>query len=133
MKNYKRNFVYTAYIIFGTILFVLGCVEKVDEFWSGMGATLILMGVLRLLRNYRFSKNEEYRSRVEIELTDERNKFIRNKAWAWSGYLFILLAGVMTIVMKVAGQELLSQASASAVCLMLILYWISYMFLKRKY
>lgn len=133
MKNNKRNFVYMIYVILGAMLFVLGCMEFVDEFWSGMGATLLLVGALRLLRTYRFSKNEEYRNRIEIEMTDERNRFIRNKAWAWAGYLFVLINGVLTIVLKVVGQDVYSMAASYTICLMLLLYWFSYLVLRKKY
>lgn len=54
-------------------------------------------------------------------------------AWAWSGYLFILIAAVACIIFKIIGQEVLSFAASGAVCLMLLLYWISYVVLKRKY
>ena len=38
-----------------------------------------------------FSKNEAYREKIEIEEKDERNHFIRNKAWAWAGYLYVMI------------------------------------------
>lgn len=129
----KANAVYSFYILAGAVLFMAGCMEVVDGFWSGMGGTLLLMGIVRLLRAHRLNQNEAYREKVEVELLDERNKFIRNKAWAWSGYLFVILAGILTIVMKALGQELLSQAAAAAICFMIVLYWISYVILQKKY
>ncbi len=133
MKDTKRTIIYIIYVLLGALLLGLGIAEIVDEFWSGMGSTLMLIGILRLMRMYRFRKNETYRERVEIEATDERNHFIRSKAWAWAGYLFILIAAVSVIVLKVMGQELLSLAASFSVCLMLLLYWGSYMVLRKKY
>ena len=104
-----------------------------DEYWNGMGMAFAIVGAINLLRIHRLNKNESYREKRELEMSDERNHFIRNKAWAWAGYYFILIAGVCTIVFKIMGQELLSQAAAYTVCLIMILYWISYMILKRKY
>jgi uncharacterized membrane protein len=92
-----------------------------------------VVGIIQLVRFYRLKNNEAYREKMEIEVSDERNHFIRNKAWAWSGYLFILIAAVACIVFKIMGQDLLSMAASGAVCLMLILYWISFIILKRKY
>ena len=132
MKN-RRIMAYIVYILLGITLFVLGFAEVVDEFWSGMGSALMVVGVLRLVRMYRFQKDEDYREMVEIEATDERNRFIRNKAWAWAGYLFILLASCSVIILKIAGQDLLSMAASWAVCVMLVLYWGSYMVLRKKY
>ena len=132
MKN-KRIVTYVVYILIGVTLCGLGFAEVVDEFWSGMGSGLLVVGVLRLVRMYRFRKDENYREMVEIAATDERNCFIRNKAWAWAGYLFILLACSSMIILKIAGQELLSMAASWAVCIMLVLYWGSYVVLRKKY
>lgn len=98
-----------------------------------MGVALIVVGVMRLIRAYRFSKDASYREKVEIEIGDERNRYLRGKAWAWAGYLFILITAVAVIVLKVVGQELLSIAAGGAICLMLVLYWGAYLLLRKKY
>ena len=133
MKKDKRMIVSIIWVILGTVLIALAFAEKVDVFWNGAGSGLLVVGVLQLLRQYRFSKNESYREKIEIEEKDERNHFIRNKAWAWTGYLFVLIAAVLCIIFKIVGQEVLSFAASGAVCLMLLLYWISYLILRKKY
>ena len=133
MKQNKRLYVNILWLIIGSILIGLSFAGVVDEYWNGMGMGLAVVGAINLLRIYRLNKNDVYREKMELEASDERNHFIRNKAFAWAGYYFILIAAIGTIVFKIIGQELLSQAAAYAVCLMLILYWISYMILKRKY
>ena len=105
----------------------------VDEFWNGMGSALLVIGVIQLIRRYRLDRNEEYREKIEIETNDESNKFIRNKAWAWAGYLFVMIMAVASIVLRVLEQNELSIAVSGSVCLMLVLFWGSYFFLKRKY
>ena len=133
MKQNKRLYVNILWLIIGSILIGLSFAGVVDEYWNGMGMGLAVVGAINLIRYYRLNKNDVYREKIELEASDERNHFIRNKAFAWAGYYFILIAAVGTIVFKIIGQEVLSQAAAYAVCLMLILYWISYMILKRKY
>ncbi len=133
MKQNKRLYVNILWLMIGSILIGLSFAGVVDEYWNGMGMGLAVVGAINLLRIYRLNKNDVYREKMELEASDERNHFIRNKAFAWAGYYFVLIAAVCTIVFKIIGQELLSQAAAYAVCLMLILYWISYMILKRKY
>ena len=49
------------------------------------------------------------------------------------GIYHIIIAAVACIVFKIIGQEVLSFAASGSVCLMLVLYWISYVVLKRKY
>ena len=129
----KKNIYPIVLLAAGLALSGLGIAEIVDEFWSGMGSALAIVGALRLLRFYRLKKNESYREKVETAATDERNQFIRTKAWSWAGYLFILCTAVSVIVFKLLGNDLLSQASSWGVCLMLVLYWVSYLILKKKY
>ena len=134
MKQDKRVIIVNImWIVIGTVLIGLSFAGIVDSFWNGMGSGLLVVGILHLLRLHRFQKNEAYREKVEIEISDERNRFLRNKAWAWSGYLFIILASVSCIIFKIAGQELLSFVASGAVCIMMVFYWISYLVLKRKY
>lgn len=133
MKQNKKLFISILWIIIGSILIGLSFAGKVDEFWNGMGFGLAVVGAVQLLRFYRLNKNEAYREKMEIEASDERHHFIRNKAWAWSGYIFILIAAVSSILFRIFKQDLLSLAASGAVCLMLVLYWITYVILKRKY
>ena len=120
-------------IIVGAALLICSIFGLVDEFWSGMGTSLLVIGVIFLIRNIKYKTNEEYREKMDIRSNDERNKYISLKAWAWAGYLFVLLGGVGTIVFKIIGREDLMMMSSSGVCLIMVFYWISYTFLKKKY
>ena len=130
----KKDIVFgVIWLLLGLVLTVLCCLETLDEFWSGMGSALIVIGVVRLLRGYRLSRSETYREKREVAETDERFHFIRNKAWAWASYLFIIICALSTIVFKLLNQDLLHMASSGAVCLMLVLFWVSFFILKKKY
>ena len=129
----KKNIYPIVLLIAGLVLTGLGLAEIVDEFWSGMGSALLVIGVIRLLRYYRLKKNDAYREKMETAVTDERNQFIRMKAWSWAGYLFIMVTALGTIIFRIMGQDLLSQVASGAVCLMLVLYWVSFFVLKKKY
>lgn len=133
MNRDKRIIMSIIWLVIGTILIGLSFAGKVDEFWNGMGFALGIIGAIQLLKFHRLNKNEEYREKVEIAEKDERNHYIRNKAWAWAGYIFVLTTAVSVIVFKIIGQELLSMAASGAVCLMLVLYWGAYMILQKKY
>lgn len=132
MKN-KRMLVSIIYLVLGAILFGAGFMEVIDPYWSSMGSALFVVGVVQIVRFYRLKNDAAYREKVETELSDERSQFIRSKAWAWSGYLFILIAAVSTIVLKLMGQDLLSIAAGFAVCLLILLYWVCYLLLCKKY
>ena len=133
MKSDRRIIACIVYMVIGAALFVLGFLEHLDSFWSGMGGALIAVGAVRIVQYFRLRNNEAYRQQREIEAKDERNRFIANKAWAWAGYLFILIAAISTIVFKLLGQDLLSVAAGFAVCIIALLYWICYLILRKKY
>ena len=133
MKLDRRIIAYVLYIILGAVLLGFGFAEVLDSFWSGMGGALMAVGVIRIAQILRYRKDEAYREEKEIEAKDERNQFIRNKAWAWAGYLFVLIAAIATIALKLLGQDLLSRVAGFAICILMILYWICYLVLRKKY
>ena len=133
MRLCRRIIAHVLCAAVGITLLLLGMLGVLDSFWSGMGSALLVVAALRFVQMIRFRRDEAYREKVETEVSDERNRFLRDRAWAWTGYLFVLTASVCTIVLKVMGQELLSMASGYAVCLMLVIYWVSYLILRRKY
>ena len=98
-----------------------------------MGIAFLFIGTLQLLRQRRYHTNESYRERVDTAANDERNKFLANKAWAWAGYWFVLLAGSGTVIFKLMGREDLMMFCSGSVCFMMVLYWLNYLWLSRKY
>ena len=132
MKD-KRVILTFVWLILGVTLFVCGILEIVDSYWSGMGAGLLAVGILQLVRHIRYRTNTEYREAVEIRNQDERNKFLSGKAWAWAGYLYVLINGIAVIGLKLAGFEELSVWAAWNVCIVILLYWVCWMVLHKKY
>ena len=120
-------------VVLGVALIVCSRFNLVDEFWSGCGVSLTLVGALFVFRNVRYHTNKNYREEVDIKNNDERNKYLSLKAWSWAGYLFVIISAVGTIVFKLVGQEDLMMLCSGAVCLMLLLYWISYIIVRKKY
>lgn len=133
MKYEKKIYLDIFYVVLGAILLACGIFDIVDSFWSGMGGALIGVGAIRIYQYIKFRKNPEYREKMEIEANDERNKFLSGRAWAWAGYLFVMLNAVGTIAFKILENELLSQYCAYSVCIIIVLYWISFLFLRKKY
>ena len=133
MKIEKRFYLNIVYVVIGVALLACGIFEIVDSFWSGMGGALIGVGAIRIYQYIKFRKNPEYREKIEIEANDERNKFLSGRAWAWAGYIFEILNAIGTIAFKVAGNDLLSQYCSYMVCLVIVLYWVCYLFLRKNY
>lgn len=120
-------------ILAGIGLVVAACFGAVDSFWSGMGGALAAVGLISTIRNFRLNRNPEYKEKYETEINDERNRFISTKAWSWAGYLFVMITAIGTIVCKLLGREDLMMFCSGCVCLVLVLYWLSYLVLKNKY
>jgi len=133
MKIEKRVYISVFWVVIGLVLIACGIFDIVDSFWSGMGGALIGVGAIRIWQYIKYRRNPEYREKVEIERNDERNRFIGGKAWAWAGYFFVLINAVGTIAFKIMENDLLSQYCAYSVCIILLLYWAAYLFLRKKY
>lgn len=136
MKNQKamrRMFLTIFWIIVGIVLNVLCFMNTLDEFWSGFGFAAIAIGVLQLIRQIKYHTNDDYKEKVDVEVNDERNKFLSTKAWAWTGYIFILCCAAATITFRIAGYDDYSFISSMAICLMFVIYLVTYFILKRKY
>ena len=133
MKNKRRFIANIIEIAVGVVLSGCGFVGILDEFWSGMGTALVIAGALMLVRQIRYQTSSSYKEAVDVQISDERNKYLRMKAWSWAGYLFVLVAAFSTIILKVFGYDEYSLITSGAVCLMVALYWGSFWILNRKY
>ena len=133
MKYGKKIFLSMFWIILGAVLVGCELAGVLDEFWSGMGAGFIAVGALQMYRQVKYRTNEAYKEKVDVAIEDERNRFIRGKAWAWAGYLFVIIAAISSIVLRIAGRGELADMAACGTGLLVFLYWGSYMVLQKKY
>ncbi len=129
----KRWIASVVEIALGLVLTVCGIAGLVDSYWSGMGGGLLGVGVIQLVRYLRYYNNEIYKSKVDVQLNDERNQFIALRAWAWAGYLFVLTAGVGSIALQLLGKQELATMAGGSVCLLVLFHWGSRIYLRKKY
>ena len=133
MKYDRRMVLSIFWVLLGAALFICGTLEIVDSYWSGMGGGFLGVGIVQLIRHIRYRKNEEYREKVDIENKDERNRFIGGKAWAWAGYCYVMISAVGSVIAHMVGREDVRLFASFSVCLILVLYWVCWLFLRRKY
>ena len=100
MKNCKRWIANVVEILVGLALLIGNFTGLVDEYWSGMGTALIVVGGIFLIRNIRYRTNETYRDAVDVAVNDERNKYSARKAWSWAGYLFVMISAFASFLMS---------------------------------
>lgn len=132
--NNKRLALTVFWIVLGAVLVVLTVTEVLDSsIYSGMGGALMAVGTLQLIRTVKYRKDSEYREKVDTELGDERNRFLRMKSWSWAGYFTILIEGIGAIIAMVLGERTVQLVLSYSVCLVLVIYWIAYVILSKKY
>lgn len=131
--NLKRIIPLVLNMVLGIVLIVCNLFSVIDSFWGGMGYALLFVGALRLVQIIRYKTDAAYKEQTDTATGDERNHFLRMKAWSWAGYLFILTSGVGVIAFKILDMEREMMVCSYAVCLMLVLYWVSYFILRKKY
>ena len=132
MKNH-RVFLSIFWVILGAALVGCRAAGLVEEYWGSMGVAFVVIGVLQIARYIQYRRSADYRAKVDTANQDERNRFLANKAWAWAGYLYVMIAAVASIALKLLGHDLLCQAAAFSVCGIMVLYWVCYLVLQKKY
>ena len=132
-KIIARAIVAALYFIIGASIGIYGEFGTIDSYWSGLGTALVVVGALQMIRIIRYNTSAKYKEETDTAVNDERNRFLSTKAWSWAGYLYIMIAAVATIVCKLLNQETLMFFCSGSVCVILILYWVSYFILRKKY
>ena len=132
--NNKRLALSIFWVVLGIVLLALSTAGILDSsMYGGMGGALIAVGILQCMRNVRYRKDSSYREKIDTEAGDERNRFLRMKSWAWTGYIVVLVQAAGSIIAFVRGQQLVQEVLWFSICLIVGVYWISYMILSRKY
>lgn len=122
------------WVIAGVTLMVLSIAEVLDSsLYSGMGGALTAVGALQIIRNLRYRKDPAYREKIDTEANDERNNWIRMKSWSWTGIVVVIVEGIAGIVAMILGERTIQLILSYSVCLILCVYWITWLILSRKY
>ncbi|MBE6957863.1 MAG: hypothetical protein E7447_01740 [Ruminococcaceae bacterium] len=120
-------------ILIGGALIICGETNVLDNYWSGLGTSLVMVGAVFLFRYIRYHVDEEYQENVDVAREDERNKFLRMKAWSWAGYLSVIGGLVVSIILKGVGLSKYGAIVSIMSYAQLLLYWVSYMIVRKKY
>ncbi len=134
-KLRKRLYIAIAYMVIGIVLTLVAFITKTDNYFiSAFGIGLLVNSILRLRQYHRITRDEKSIKQQQIAEADERNRMLLDKAKSWAFYLYIMLTGTVLIILAILGiQDTLVQMIAYSICLLVILYWICYHILKRKY
>ena len=136
----KNRYVATGiiYLVLGIALFVVSQAMDLGDttlarIMPGIAGAFIGIGVIRIVSGIRLDKDENYREKVDVETHDERLRWLRMKAWSWAGYIFVLGCAAFVIIFAALDRPDLMHMASYGTCIMLILYWICYMIVRKKY
>ena len=133
MKNGRKLLSPVIEIVLGAALIIISKLFDLDSVWVGMGSALIAVGTVQFLNLLRYRQDADYREKVDTEAHDERNQFIRARAWVWAGTCFVLVGGVLTVLFQILGKQEYATLCGSGVSLLVLFYWISFLILRKKY
>lgn len=121
----------------GAALFLAGLLLGETEYGSyisGFGGALMGVGVARLLRVRRLSRDPEKAADYDASLTDERTVYISNKARSMTFFIcvFVQVAASMLAIL-VFDQVLVGQVLCGLTCLQGLLYTVFYWHYDKVY
>lgn len=67
-----------------------GYYDFIPGFYGSTGAGLMAAGVISMFRNMQYLKNTELGKKRKIYETDERNRMLGLRCWAYTGYTMML-------------------------------------------
>ena len=136
-KIKMRLYIAISYCVIGVILitfaFLCNSENYENYFISSFGFTLLLMGILRILKNRNITKNKQAMHRQEVTESDERNRMLAERARSWAFSFSIMIAGIVVIVLSVMGRHEQALPFSWFVCVMVALYWIFWLIARKKY
>lgn len=134
MYNNKFRFALSIFwIVLGGVLMILSVLDIIDgTMFSGLGGGLIAVGALQVFRWTKYEKSAEYREKIDVEIGDERNKYISMLSWSYTGYAAIIIAAVGSLIAFILKQDELNRYLSCTFAFMMIIRYITYFIATRK-
>lgn len=133
-KLKQRLLVAVSYIVLGLVLILADAVNHFNNYYFfSFGLTLVILGVLRIFKYRKITRDDKTIRRQELTETDERIRMISERAKSWAFSFSILIAGIAVIVLSLMGYHDEALPYAWYVCGQVILYWIFWLILRKKY
>lgn len=133
-KLQTRLYIAVSYILLGLVLIAADVLSQFENtFFFSFGAALLVMGVVRLIRHRKITKDEASMWKQEVAETDERFLMMTERAKSWAFSFSLLAGGIVVIVLSLLGYHEAAQPFAWYVCGMMALYWLCWIILQKKY
>ena len=104
-----------------------------NDFFLSWGTACIFIGVIRYIQYRKTTDDEDVLRKKELAEKDERTRMIAERARSWCFSLSLTAAGVWVILLSLLGRHEEAQPYAWYVCAMVVLYWICFSVIRKKY
>ena len=132
-KLKTRLYIAVIYAALGVIMIVGSGISGTDnEFISPFGLGLLVCAIVRVRNYFMITRNEETLRKQRVAETDERNLLIVNKARSVTFFLYMLISGTAIIILSLFGKPEPAKMIAYSVCTLLVIYYISYIIIRKK-
>ena len=133
-KLKQRLWIAISYIVLGLILVIADAVNHFENyFFFSFGFALVIMGILRFIRHLKTMRDDQSLRKQELAESDERIRMIAERARSWVFSLSVTGAGILVIALNILGHHDAALPFAWYVCGMVVLYWICYSVIDKKY
>ena len=133
-KMQQRRIIGISYILLGLALTIADMLKGFENnYFTSFGIALIFMGILRLLQYRKITQDDKSMRKREVAESDERTRMIAERARSWAFSISITGAGIVVIVLSLLGHHEEALPFAWYVCGMVVLYWISFVIIRKKY
>ena len=132
-KLKTRLAVAIVYMVLGlTMIVVFNVINTDNSFLSSFGLALVVIGLVRLRNYFLITKSEESIKKQQIAESDERNIAIAHKAKSITFMICTMLFCVVVIVLQLLEKSQLAMIVSGMVCVMLVIYWITYWVVRKR-
>ncbi|MGN0149795.1 MAG: hypothetical protein ACI4C7_06050 [Clostridia bacterium] len=125
---------YTAilYAVIGIALIIINIFTP-NEMLSSFGAVMLVIGIVRIVQYMRITKDEDSIHSREVAETDERNVMIWTRARSMAFSVYIMISAMAVIVLYLFKQDYIAQVVGIMLAGFVVIYWICYFFISKKY
>ena len=136
-KLKERLYAANAFVIIGVLMVFVsnykGTASEASLSLSSFGAALVAIGIVKIRNHFIITRSEESIRKQEIAENDERNIAIANRAKSVAFSIYGIISFVIVVILEAVGKIELAYVLAFSICLLLIIYLISYYIIRKRW
>ena len=127
----RRNMA-IGYIVIGMVLIGIGLMGE-TEMASSFVLMFAVIGIAKLMQYKRITSDKDRLRQREIAENDERNIMLWTKARSMAFIIYIIAAALVIVVLYLVGMAYEASIVSYSLSAFVVIYWICYLVLSKKY